>query len=83
MLINNNSLFILGVTGGMGCGKSTACNIFKNLGAEVFQADQIAKDILSSNKEVKEKVIELLGKEAYHKTGEPNKLFIADAIFNK
>ena len=42
-------MFKLGVTGGMGAGKSTACNFFKNKGATNFDADKEAKKMLISN----------------------------------
>ncbi len=40
----------LGITGGIGSGKSTALNIFKNLDAVIYDADIIAKNLLITNK---------------------------------
>ena len=51
---------VLGVTGGIGSGKSTVCNIFKILGIPVFNSDNVSKSILFSEKISKE-VVGLFG----------------------
>lgn len=53
---------ILGLTGGIGSGKSTVSKIFSSMGIKVFDADLIAKDILETE-QVKEEIKEKLGKE--------------------
>ena len=53
---------ILGLTGGIGSGKSTVSKIFLSMGIKVFDADLIAKDILETE-QVKEEIKEKLGKE--------------------
>ena len=49
------------VTGGLSCGKSSVCRIFKELGAYVISADKIVHHLLSFDKNLGEKVIDLLG----------------------
>lgn len=53
---------ILGLTGGIGSGKSTVSKIFSSMGIKIFDADLIAKDILETE-QVKEEIKEKLGKE--------------------
>ena len=55
----------IGVTGGIGSGKSTICRIFSCLGIPVFEADKEAKIILNKNEGVKKYIKELLGNQAY------------------
>lgn len=51
----------MAVTGGIASGKSTACQIFKELGAYVVSADDIVHQLLTPNNPVGQKVIKLLG----------------------
>lgn len=71
----------VGLTGGIGSGKSTALQFFKELGAAVFCADIEAKNIMVKDKIVVEAICKLLGNESYIE-GELNKPFIANKIFN-
>ncbi len=71
----------VGITGGIGSGKTTVCNIFKELGVPIYFADQRAKDLYIENADVKKKVIELLGEGSYTTSGEVNKAFIAQHVF--
>lgn len=51
---------VLGITGGIGSGKSTVCEIFKILGIPIFNSDNVSKSILFSEK-VSQEVIDLFG----------------------
>lgn len=55
----------IGVTGGIGSGKSMICRIFSCLGIPIFEADKEAKSILNENEMVKKSIKELLGSQAY------------------
>ena len=55
----------IGVTGGIGSGKSMICRIFYCLGIPIFEADKEAKSILNENEMVKKSIKELLGNQAY------------------
>jgi dephospho-CoA kinase len=55
---------IVGLTGGMGSGKSTIAKLFQALGIPVYIADVEAKKILATSVVVKRKVIDLLGEQA-------------------
>lgn len=70
----------VGLTGGIGSGKSTVAKIFQTLGIPVFDADAVAKSIMHTNTSVKAGVIEAFGEAAY-RDGELNRKFIADIVF--
>jgi dephospho-CoA kinase len=72
----------IGITGGIGAGKSTVTRIFEALDIPVYIADYEARKILSSNTSVKKQVRTLIGPEAFHKNGKPDRAYIASKIFN-
>ena len=51
----------IGITGGMGSGKSTVCEVFELLGIPVYKSDERSKWLLENNKMVKESVVKLFG----------------------
>jgi len=71
---------ILGLTGGIGSGKSTVAGIFRTLGVPVYDSDQRAKELYFLP-EVRSQVEALLGKTAYKSATEINKPYIRAAIF--
>lgn len=72
---------VIGLTGGIGSGKTTVSNMFKELGIPVYIADIEAKKLMNTSKFVKNKLIGLFGPKAYE-NNELNKSFIATKIFN-
>ncbi|WP_432411447.1 dephospho-CoA kinase [Rasiella sp. SM2506] len=72
---------IVGLTGGIGSGKTTVAAMFKELGVPVYIADVEAKKLANSSKIIRKKLIELLGEAAYDSTG-LNRSFVAAYIFN-
>ncbi|OGU26321.1 MAG: dephospho-CoA kinase [Ignavibacteria bacterium GWA2_54_16] len=71
----------IGVTGGIGSGKSTACRIFRRHGVPVISADAVAREITDSNPSVRKKIIRLLGPQAYDARGRMNRPFVASRLF--
>jgi dephospho-CoA kinase len=71
----------IGLTGGIGSGKTTVAKVFETLGIPVYYADDAAKRLLNTNQELKEKVIYHFGDGAYTK-GELNRKYLADIVFN-
>jgi dephospho-CoA kinase len=67
--MTNSLIPFIGVTGGIGSGKSMICRIFSCLGIPVFEADKQAKIILNENKAVKNSIKELLGDQSYTNNG--------------
>jgi dephospho-CoA kinase len=72
----------VGVTGGIGSGKTSVCDIFSRLGVPVLRSDDIAKELSNSNLEIRKKLIAILGIEAYLSDGTLNRQFIASKIFS-
>ncbi len=72
---------IVGLTGGIGSGKSTVAHMFLKLGVPVYIADIEAKKLTNSSKVIRKKLIELLGEESYVE-GSINSAFVANKIFN-
>src|ERR1035437_6180680 len=72
---------VLGLTGGIGSGKSTIAGIFKTLGVAVYNSDERAKE-LYFNTEIKKQVEDLLGKDAYLNKTTLNKKYISSKIFS-
>lgn len=71
----------LGVTGGIGSGKTTVCRMLEELGARVFYADDEAKRLLANDPSIRRDVIDLFGPESYLPDGSPNRRFIARMAF--
>jgi dephospho-CoA kinase len=72
---------LIGITGGIGAGKSIICSIIHATGYPIFYSDKAAKDILNSNTVVKSEIRKIFGSEAYQ-NGELNRPFISKKIFN-
>ncbi len=72
----------VGLTGGIGSGKSTVARIFGVLGIPVYNADDAAKRLMNENEEVKKNVILYFGKESYTAEGLLNRAYIASQVFN-
>jgi len=71
----------IGITGGIGSGKTSVTKLFAKKGCPVLYADDIAKKILVENSEVKAKIISSFGSGAYEEN-KANKKYLADKIFN-
>ena len=71
---------IIGLTGGIGSGKTTVANMFTALGVPVYIADDEAKVLMQSSEKIKSKIIELFGEKAYLKNS-LNRSYIAQIVF--
>jgi dephospho-CoA kinase len=71
----------IGLTGGIGSGKSTVAKVFEALGIPVYYADEAAKRLMNEDKEIKEALLHHFGKESYV-NGKLNRPYIASIVFN-
>ncbi|WP_425075804.1 dephospho-CoA kinase [Psychroserpens sp. S379A] len=74
-------MIVVGLTGGIGSGKTTAAKLFRSFNIPIYIADVEAKLLMNTSKGIKQELIALFGEEAYLKD-ELNRPFIADKIFN-
>ena len=71
----------IGITGGIGAGKSTVAKIFSVLGVPVYDADSHAKRLMTSDIKTTRAIRNLLGPQSYLPDGRLNRPFIAEKIF--
>lgn len=71
----------VGITGGIGSGKSTVCRIFEVLGIPVFYADTVAKEVMHTDDILVRDIINTFGPDAYSYQGELNRKYLADIVF--
>lgn len=74
-------MFRIGITGGIGSGKTTVCKVFELLGIPVFYADSIAKSIMHTDAELKDQIIRVFGKDSYSENGDLNRAYISSIVF--
>lgn len=72
---------VVGLTGGIGSGKSTVAKMFLELGVPVYNSDERAKKLMNTSAEIKNKIVAFLGKESYHEE-KLNRAYIAKKVFN-
>lgn len=72
----------VGITGGIGSGKTTVCRIFETLGIPVFYADTAAKQIMVEDTVLINGINNVFGKESYFDDGSLNNKHIAGIVFN-
>jgi dephospho-CoA kinase len=73
---------LIGITGGIGSGKSTVAKIFNILGIPVYSADDRAKWLMSNDADLKDQIISNFGEESYFKDGSLNRSYLAARVFN-
>jgi dephospho-CoA kinase len=71
----------VGITGGIGSGKTTVCKIFEELGIPVYYADYWAKWLTTHDEAVRSAIIALLGSSAYDEQGQYNRAWVAQQVF--
>ena len=79
--MKNDSVFQVGITGGIGSGKSTVCKAFQALGIPIYDADSSAKWLMEHDNELVDKIKEAFGTGAYAKDGQLNRLYMRTAAF--
>ena len=74
-------MVVVGLTGGIGSGKTTILKCFESIGVPVYIADAEAKALMNRSKVIRRKLIDLFGSDAY-KDGTLNRPYLASQIFN-
>lgn len=72
----------VGITGGMGSGKSTVCRVFKTLGVPVFDADTEAKNVMTVDPLLVTQLKESFGADIYAEDGSLKRQLLASRVFN-
>lgn len=73
----------VGITGGIGSGKTTVCEIWSELGAYVLNADDLAKQVMVTDPEVKEQLVDTFGEDSFEDDGALNRQHLASEAFEK
>ena len=76
-------MFVLGVTGGIGCGKSTVSGYFRDKGIEVLDADEISRQVTDVGGVAIPEIAELLGPRAINANGALNRKYVASLVFSQ
>lgn len=71
----------IGITGGIGSGKSVVCRLFHVLGIPVFNADDAAKSVMVQDQILIEGIKTYFGAESYFEDGSLNRGFLASVVF--
>ena len=73
---------IIGLTGGIGSGKTTVAKFIEEMGFPVYYSDVRAKEIVNDDEVLKQKIKELLGIQAYDENGHYNRKLVSEIVFN-
>ncbi|WP_306550546.1 dephospho-CoA kinase [Daejeonella sp.] len=72
----------IGITGGIGSGKTTVCRVFELLGIPIFYADTVAKLIMNTDPVLKEEILKTFGEKSYSMDGVLNRTHLSSIVFN-
>ena len=76
-------MFVLGITGGIGCGKSTVSGYFRDHGVRVLDADEISRQVTNTGGVALPEIAELLGSRAINSQGALNREYVASLVFSE
>jgi dephospho-CoA kinase len=76
-------MVVVGITGGIGSGKSTAADIIKKEGYNVVSTDDMAKELMVGNQDLKKKLVKEFGEDIYNGNGQLNRSLLASRVFGE
>jgi len=76
-------MFLFGITGGIGSGKSLVCNFLRQCDIPIMDADRLAKDITVNDEQVRSELIAEFGQNVYLENGQLNKDYMSGLVFSK
>jgi dephospho-CoA kinase len=79
--MNPKNCLRVGITGGIGSGKTTVCKLFEALGIPIYYADDMAKSLMVGDPELRHQITQLIGAEAYTTDGLLDRAYLAKVIF--
>ena len=82
MTSSESHILRVGVTGGIGSGKSLVCSLFSHLNVPVLSADDIAKNLMQSDVTLRQALVALLGAETFQSDGTLRRTYVAEKIFS-
>ena len=71
----------VGITGGIGSGKSTVCRLFAERGVPVYDCDAAARRLMTEDAALREAIRARFGAESYLQDGAPNRPYLAARVF--
>lgn len=74
-------MFILGVTGGIGTGKTTVASLLRSVGVQVIDADRIAHELTNTKGEIPERIAAALGDDTIREDGSLDRQRVAELAF--
>lgn len=72
----------IGVTGGIGSGKTTFLKVWEELGVPVVYADDLAKELMETDRNLRDMIVSVFGEASYRPDGSLNRKYLADAAFS-
>lgn len=76
-----NTPYIIGVTGGIGSGKSVVSQLLSLMGIPVYDCDREAKQLMLRSKDIRDSLIEMVGGNVYNADGSLNRAYLASYMF--
>lgn len=73
---------IIGLTGGIGSGKTTVARFIEEMGYPVYNSDTRAKDLVNESDDLKAAIIQLLGSQAYDEDGFYDRKYVGSVVFS-
>ena len=74
-------MIVIGITGGIGCGKTTVSNIIRNMGFNIISTDDRAKELMVIDQEIISNIKSVFGNSAYLSNGSLNSEYISKIVF--